>query len=48
MDFCYLAEKYKHIMATVIGREKEISELRDAWSSEKAQFVAVYGRWEPN
>jgi len=39
-----LRKNIKHIMAAIIGREKEISELREAWSSDKAQLVAVYGR----
>lgn len=31
-------------MAKIIGREREIAELKTAYSSDKAQLVAVYGR----
>lgn len=31
-------------MAYLIGREKETKELQDLFFSEKAEFVAVYGR----
>jgi len=31
-------------MATIIGRKKEIAELNELYESDRAQFVAVYGR----
>ena len=29
----------------LIGREKEIQELRQAYDSDKSKFVAIFGRW---
>ena len=31
-------------MSAIIGREKEISELKELYDSDKSEFVAVYGR----
>ena len=31
-------------MSYIVGREKEIKELLDLYNSEKAEFVAIYGR----
>lgn len=31
-------------MAKIIGREKEIKELQELYKSDKAEFVAIYGR----
>lgn len=28
----------------IIGREKEIKELKQLYNSDKAEFVAIYGR----
>jgi AAA+ ATPase superfamily predicted ATPase len=31
-------------MKGIVGREAEIRELQERYSSDRAQFVAVYGR----
>jgi AAA+ ATPase superfamily predicted ATPase len=31
-------------MATIIGRQNEMSELRKYIDSDKAEFIAIYGR----
>lgn len=31
-------------MSAIIGREKEIEELKELYNSDKSEFVAVYGR----
>jgi AAA+ ATPase superfamily predicted ATPase len=37
-------QKYIAIMGTIIGRQKEITLLSDYITSDKAEFVVVYGR----
>ncbi len=32
-------------MKKIIGREKELQELEEAYQSDNAEFIAVYGRW---
>lgn len=32
-------------MSVIIGREKEIAELKELYDSDKSEFVAVYGRF---
>ena len=31
-------------MSIIVGRDKEMSELKELYDSDKAEFVAVYGR----
>ena len=40
--FCIFALKITSYM--LIGREKEIQELRQAYDSEESKFVAIFGR----
>ena len=42
--FLYLCGNLKGFMENIIGRKKEIKELKELFYSGKAEFVAIYGR----
>ena len=43
--FLYLCGRIKHTdMSKIVGREREIEELNELYQSDKAEFVAIYGR----
>ena len=39
-----LLQGQKHLAVMIIGREKELQLLREAYNDEYSQFVVVYGR----